>query len=151
MQAWLLQYIHVSAVELGVTKILPLKTEFGVALPNAKACERIQRQIVAASKQCGRNRLLELLAPKSLADLLVETQDAEVRRILAHPTGKPITEITSQQSTKPLVLMVGPEGGFSVNETELATKSGCEVISLGPRILRIETAAMVLATAFLYA
>src|SRR5437763_5768961 len=68
-QKWLIE----KATELGVTRIVPLVTEWGVAQPVESAPERLRRVVVEASKQCGRNRLLEVAPPTTAATSLAPT------------------------------------------------------------------------------
>ena len=64
-QQWLVEKL----VELGVSRLIPLETEYGVAQPGEKATRRIARWIIAASKQCGRNRLMQIAPPTKLETL----------------------------------------------------------------------------------
>lgn len=148
-QQWLVE----KAVELGVSELIPLETEFGVAQPSEKARERMARHVIAASKQCGRNRLLQLPQPASLQQVLT-TQSKDTSIWLAHPgTPSLASKIPSSREGSPerQLLLIGPEGGFSDTEIELADAHSCEIVSLGPRILRIETAAVAFASALIYA
>ena len=71
-------------------------------------------------------------------------------RLLAHPGGKiKLNEVsTRSNSHDEAICAIGPEGGFTDDEIQLAIKNGWELVDLGPRVLRVETAAMVLAAAF---
>lgn len=128
-------------VELGVTRLIPLETEHGVAEATPSALIRLRRQVIEASKQCGRNRLMEIAEPLSLARLIDATRSDE-ERILAHPSGSALPGLAPQGST---TAAVGPEGGFTDDEVAQAVAAGWKIASLGPRILRIETAAIALA------
>ena len=132
------------ATELGVTKLIPLITERSVAQPTGPALERLRRGVIEACKQCGRNRLLEICEPRKLGELLA-TQHASVLRLLAHPSGDPISPIVDRAGGD-CELLVGPEGGFSDEEVADALAAGATTVCLGPRILRIETAAIALAS-----
>jgi 16S rRNA (uracil1498-N3)-methyltransferase len=68
------------------------------------------------------------------------------RRLVAHPRGNPLSEINLAVpiSTR---LAIGPEGGFTESEIELAVREGWQLVDLGPRILRVETAAVALSAA----
>ena len=83
-QRWLVE----KAVELGVRRLLPLLTDRGVSQPGAAAVERLQRAIVEASKQCGRNRLMELGSPRPFAQYAAEP--APRRRALDRPPGRAV-------------------------------------------------------------
>jgi 16S rRNA (uracil1498-N3)-methyltransferase len=140
-QKWLVE----KAVELGVAELTPLKTERAVAQPIDQALDRLKRSAIEASKQCGRNRLMEIQRPKSWAEF-VQDSDVEPCRLLAHPQGSyavgdppPLVE-----PPKSVFLAIGPEGGFTSDEVALATNAGWHTIDLGRRILRIETAAVLM-------
>jgi len=166
---WLVE----KAVELGVRRLVPLLTARSVARAGPKALSRLRRTVIEASKQCGRNRLMEITPPQVWPDFVAATQSAPCR-LLAHPGGQASERLHSElsQSTAiregpPLpdregtsaccfpeslslrrfdaaVLAVGPEGGFTSDEVALAAAAGWRLVDLGPRILRIETAAILL-------
>ena len=79
-QKWLVE----KAVELGVTRIVPLRTQRGVAQPVEQALVRLRRSVVEASKQCGRNRLLQIDQPQGWSDFVADAADVPCR-LLAHP------------------------------------------------------------------
>jgi 16S rRNA (uracil1498-N3)-methyltransferase len=135
-QRWLVE----KAVELGVTRLVPLRTARTVAT-GEKGGEKLDRYVIEASKQCGRNRLMEIAASQSWEDWLAAPADA--RRVIAHPTGRPLT--ATSEPKQPTYAAVGPEGGFTNEELAAARAAGWDLASLGPRILRIETAALALA------
>jgi 16S rRNA (uracil1498-N3)-methyltransferase len=154
-QKWLVEKL----TELGVAAIAPLTTERGVAQPAAGVLERLRRSVIEASKQCGRNRLLQIHEAQGWRDWLstplssgvgpLQSSDAKpstVRRFVAHPSGNPLAhcEVTRPG---PTYLAVGPEGGLSDTEIATAVDAGWELVSLGPRILRNETAAVAMAAA----
>lgn len=130
-------------VELGVTRLVPFDTQRSVAEATPAALVRLRRQVIEASKQCGRNRLMQIAEPLATGSLLAQTP-ANQRRVLAHPAGKPLNE----SAAGPAVVAIGPEGGFTDEEAAAAESAGWEITSLGPRILRIETAAIAAAALF---
>jgi 16S rRNA (uracil1498-N3)-methyltransferase len=129
------------AVELGVKKIIPLTSEFS----NVKLHEnRIQNKlthwqniIINATEQCGRGHLTELQLPMSFSEWL-DLSSTEMRLILHPGSQSSMSEIILNDMQ--VTLMVGPEGGFSDFEFNEAKQKGCVPVSLGPRILRTETA-----------
>ncbi len=139
-QRWLVE----KAVELGVTRLVPLETARSVAQPNAKAVERLRRAVIEASKQCGRNRLMEIALPQAWSEFL-DVTDGDQVRLLAHPSSEPRSARTPLAKSGPVTFAVGPEGGLTDGEVDQAADHGWQVISLGARILRIETAALALA------
>ena len=151
-QKWLVE----KATELGVTRIVPLETERAVAQPVDQAIARLRRQVIEASKQCGRNRLMEIVPAQRWADFL-RGGDNDCR-VFAHP-GAPFarfpildagTDVESSPRSGALArrgvrVAVGPEGGFTDDEAAMAEAAGWVAVGLGDRILRIETAALSLA------
>jgi 16S rRNA (uracil1498-N3)-methyltransferase len=150
-QKWLVE----KAVELGVTRIVPLCTQRGVAQPVDQALARLRRSVIEASKQCGRNRLLKIEEPKSWEEYLenssngVQDSSCPSLRLIAHPGAECRWDTVfrpEHQTLHPnsVLLAIGPEGGFTDEEASLAVASGWTAVDLGPRILRVETAALFL-------
>ena len=135
-QQWLVEKL----TELGVTRVVPIVTKRGVAQPVDNALSRLRRTVIEASKQCGRNRLLEIAPPQTWTALATQCDAA---RYLAHPAiAVTVAKPADQQA---VVLAVGPEGGWTDEEVALAIAHHWQGIDLGPRILRVETAAIALA------
>jgi 16S rRNA (uracil1498-N3)-methyltransferase len=145
-QRWLVE----KAVELGVHRLTPLVTERGVAQPVEKALLRLRRTVIEASKQCGRNRLMEITEPVAVASYFTSAALTNALRAVADPGGqKSVSALFatwSPAAPRRLDFAVGPEGGFSPMEVSLAATNGWSTVELGPRILRIETAAIYLAS-----
>jgi 16S rRNA (uracil1498-N3)-methyltransferase len=137
---WIVQ----KAVELGATRIVPLLTErCNVKLDAERAQKRIQhwRAIaISACEQCGRNRVPEI-APVIALGAFLPVADAEQRFVLS-PSAQ--DQITAFKPSKPasIVLLIGPEGGLSGQEIDMAIQHGFAPLNLGPRVLRTETAAV---------
>ena len=146
------QWVVEKAVELGVSRLVPLRTEFGVAQPGDKARDRMQRWIVAAAKQSGRNLLMEVNAPTSLGDLVEAESTSAAEVMVAHPSGgEQLPSVLAECPPKlAYVAVVGPEGGFADREIKLVADAGFRIVDLGPRILRIETAAVALLSGLIY-
>ena len=147
-QRWLIEKL----VELGVTKLVPLATERSVAVPSAGAIERLQRAVIEASKQCGRNRLMEISQAVPWGEFVENTggspgtarpQPPEANHLFAHPGGQTIAELQLKER-KPTTIAIGPEGGWTEGEAALAVEHGWQLVDLGPRLLRVETAAAAL-------
>jgi 16S rRNA (uracil1498-N3)-methyltransferase len=148
-QKWLIEKL----TEVGVGRVVPLRTARSVAQPSAEALGRLGRTVIEASKQCGRNRLMQLSEAQDWADFVV-APPADSRRLLAHPgregDAPRTTPSPSALSPKPgtsgaVTLAIGPEGGFADEEVDRALHAGWTCVDLGSRILRVETAAVVLA------
>ncbi len=153
-QRWLVE----KATELGATRLVPLICERSVAQPTPSARARLERFVIEATKQCGRNRLMEVAAPSTLEDYLA-TAPAAARRLFAHvpddPSGSAaqttsLAAALSQDGHAPnyeTFVAIGPEGGFTPTEVAAAHKNGWQLVSLGPRTLRVESAALALVAA----
>jgi 16S rRNA (uracil1498-N3)-methyltransferase len=136
-QKWLVE----KATELGVSCLVPLVAERGVAVANDATLDRLRRQVIEASKQCGRNRLLEI-APPVAATAYFQAAATAATRLLADPQGE---SLPGGPADANVIGAVGPEGGFSDSEVNAARDAGWRLVTLGPRILRVETAAIALA------
>lgn len=138
-QKWLVEKL----TELGITTLVPLITERGVAQPTAGALDRLRRSVIEASKQCGRNHLMEIGESQAWEGWTAHASDE--RRLLAHPNGLPLSALRLEPRQR-TCLAIGPEGGFTDVEIAAATAAGWQTVALGPRILRVETAAIALAS-----
>ncbi len=144
-QRWLVE----KATELGVTRLIPLVTMHSVAKPSISSLKRIRRTVVEASKQCGRNVLMRIEEPVAWSNFVANVGVDELR-LVAHPSPKGVSLAKARQSraaTQDLVIAIGPEGGFADAEIQEASEAGWKTVSLGPRLLRIETAALAMVAA----
>jgi 16S rRNA (uracil1498-N3)-methyltransferase len=156
-------FVLEKGTELGAASFTPVTTPRTVVLlreERAKAKQdRWSRVIMAAAKQCQRGQLPELKAPAEFRDAIKACADQKgsvtvlawegMAGSAAHEALGPV--LRSGVGTQPVVnLFIGPEGGFSDNEVELARTLGAVVFGLGPRILRAETAAMAAMAAIQY-
>jgi 16S rRNA (uracil1498-N3)-methyltransferase len=135
------QFLIEKLTELGVGAFVPLRTERTVVQPREAKLDRLQRHVIEACKQCGRNTLMRV-EPLTDWGAFCRQADLPARRLLAHPGGERLEGATLSQDT---VFAVGPEGGFTDAEVAQARDAGWSILDLGPRILRVETAAIVLA------
>jgi len=134
------QFLIEKLTELGVTKYTPLRTSRSVVHPGEGKREKLERYVIEASKQCGRNVLMEI-GPLTDWAAYAQLQSLPAHRAMAHfGGGKP-----EWPRGHDLALAVGPEGGFMEEEVELARRCGWRTFAMGPRTLRVETAALVLA------
>ena len=142
------QFLVEKLTELGVTSFVPLSTRRSVVHPRETKLEKLERYVIEASKQCGRNVLMRV-APLADWDTYCLGGKPGVARILAHPhrseeQGRAGNFPDSLTSASEVCLAVGPEGGFTEEEVAAARRAGWQVVDLGPRILRMETAALLL-------
>ena len=137
-----MDYTVQKAVELGAAAIAPVMgTRSLTRLEGARAMRRVEhwRQIVvAACEQSGRNRLPQVHAPCALAAWLRRPSPAELRVLLAPDAPTSLGGLPRPAGA--IELLVGPEGGFTAEESAAACGAGFRPLRLGPRILRTETA-----------
>lgn len=138
------RYLIEKCVELGVASIIPLIAERSVAQPAGNSLQRCRRYVVEASKQCGRNQLMEIATPCRAAEHW--TQHTSSNSLIALPTASP--KPTGIDNLGELQIAIGPEGGFTDEEVAAAQQAGWQLLNLGPRVLRVETAALAVAAKF---
>ena len=140
---WVIQ----KATELGASRIVPLVTELSdIKRAEERAGQRVQRWrriSLEALKQCGRRRLVEICEPAPFDEYCgSEAQDACL--IFSERGGKSLAEVSAKlRDADQLSLCVASEGGWSERELQRAASCGFTPVSLGSRILRTETAAIV--------
>lgn len=138
------------ATELDVSTIVPLNCEFSVAVATDNSIERVKRTIVESCKQSGRNQLMDIISPQDYSDwVALDTRSGQSLRLICHPRLEQsvglndISQLRSEFHDKQMQsvqLAIGPEGGFSDSEVQLALQHGWRPLDLGPLILRVETA-----------
>ncbi len=140
---WLVE----KSVELGVRSIVPFLSEGTVVHPNAPRVRRWRNLAIAAMKQSGRSVLPGVDEIRNLEYVMKEAASHDLR-IAAHPGAGSVSLPDAfgkiAASAARTILLVGPEGGFALNEIELMRKNDFVFVSLGPRRLRAETAGVVL-------
>ncbi|MFT8797077.1 16S rRNA (uracil(1498)-N(3))-methyltransferase [Zymomonas mobilis] len=135
-----IDWIYEKACELGVARITPVITQRTIV--DRVNLERLQAHIVEAAEQCGRTSLSEVTEARSLKSLLAEWPEDRALFFADETGGEPMIEALSKRKMAAAIL-VGPEGGFTDQERDMinAVKQAVPV-SLGPRILRADTAAI---------
>ena len=128
--------------ELGATRFVPISTSRSVVKPGTQHVEKFQRYVVESTKQCRRQRLMQVDSPLSFVQSLKSSNQT---RILLDPSGTSIDEIDLVRSSE-IEVFIGPEGGFTNEEIAQAIESGVQVVSMGQRIMRVETAALCVAS-----
>jgi len=136
-----MDYTIQKAVELGVSRIVPLLSERSVVKLDAerwdKKLEHWRGVAVSACEQSGRTRVPEVVAVQKLDAWLAAPAEGRLRMVLA-PTES--VSLRSLDAAASIALLIGPEGGLSDGEIAAARRAGCIGIGLGPRVLRTETA-----------
>jgi 16S rRNA (uracil1498-N3)-methyltransferase len=138
-----MDFIVQKATELGVAGIVPVLSQHSVVRLRGEQLEsktaHWRAVAVSACEQCGRNRLPDITAPRKLIDYLAESAATGLRLVLEPGPEQKLTAVNPGGAVQ---IAVGPEGGFSLDELEALRISGFSHVTLGPRILRTETAAI---------
>jgi len=149
-----IEWVIQKATELGVSAIVPFKSERSISLAERdakqKKSHRWQEIALKAVQQSRRAKVPKVEPYRSFQEALEECGGEGLKILLWEKKGAPLKKILSQHSTKKIFAMVGPEGGFAEEEVELAKKKGFIPIKLGQRILRTETAAITLVAILQY-
>mgnify|MGYP000892791689 CR=1 FL=1 len=135
------------AVELGVTRIVPVISRRGVVrLADERALRRTEhwRGVAAAAcEQCGRNRLPEIAPPEGLERWLSRPTNSGVLRLMLAPAANhSLASLSGPPPEGRIELLIGAEGGLAPEEIGKAALAGFRPVRLGPRILRTETAGL---------
>jgi 16S rRNA (uracil1498-N3)-methyltransferase len=142
-----MDYIVQKAVELGVNAVVPLLARHSVVhydgAKQAARRERWQRIAAEAAKQCGRLMIPEVAACQDLAECLANRQSGTAVIMLYEGEKEySLKKLLRNCQAASFLLVIGPEGGFSEREVTLCREQGAHTVSIGPRILRTETAAL---------
>lgn len=148
-----LELVAQKSVELGAVELWPLESARCVARPDPKSAEkkraRLQKIALEAAQQSGRGAVPRVLPPASLGEAL-ETAVREGTALFFYEAGGASLRQALERAGDRLFLFVGPEGGFAPQEAALAQELGAELLTLGPRILRTETAPLAALAAVMF-
>jgi 16S rRNA (uracil1498-N3)-methyltransferase len=138
-----MDYIVEKATELGVHKIVPVVTDRSQVRSTGKR-KRWERIAVEASKQCGRTRPPTIENTLNFEEAIKCSREYDIAIILHVGNQVSLKDFlkNSLQHPKNIIVLIGPEGGFSENEVLLASEMGFTSLGLGPRTLRTETASL---------
>ena len=142
--------------EIGVSRFVPLLTEKSkVRLEDEKKAHnktrRLERVALAATKQCRRSYRPDIAEPRRLDEFLEETVEDTVKLCFdAGESALPLDQTPVDHLPKRATILVGPESGFSPSEVRTATSRGFQLVHLGRRVLRTETAGPLAAALVLY-
>ncbi|HYD97708.1 MAG TPA: 16S rRNA (uracil(1498)-N(3))-methyltransferase [Noviherbaspirillum sp.] len=140
-----IDWIVEKAVELGVTAFQPIAAQRCVVRLSPERAEKKLahwRSIVtAAAEQCGRNRLTQVGEPADFHEW-VRQQNLHQRILLSPRAEQSLSDWARHHPAQAVALLIGPEGGFTAQEEEAANTHGVLTLSIGPRVLRTETAGL---------
>lgn len=150
-----LETVIQKAVELGVSRIIPFESSRCIKRPKAEKVEkqtaRLQRIAEEAAKQCGRAKIPEISAPMSYEEMLAEAKKSSLSLFCyENEDGSTVKSVLPEVMPESISIIVGSEGGFSVEEAMRACQCGALSVSLGNRILRCETAPLYTLAAISY-
>ncbi|XP_030485756.1 uncharacterized protein LOC115702434 [Cannabis sativa] len=136
---WLVE----KCTELGASSVTPLLTERSSSISENRV-DRLQRVVLAATKQCQRLHEMILNPPMKIDDLLPTVSQSTLSFVAVAEATPLVSALTSLRIQPSGLIIVGPEGDFTEKELNLITGSGASAVGLGPHRLRVETATMAL-------
>lgn len=140
-----MDFVVEKAVELGAAAIQPLAAQRSVVKLSGERMDKRQAHwqavVAAACEQCGRNRLTAIEPVADFSRWAAQTSD-QPRLLFSPRATQTLTDWARAQAPQAVTLVIGPEGGFSPEEEALAVRQGVQLLSLGERVLRTETAGM---------
>lgn len=159
-QKWLVEKL----TELGVHRYIPLRVERQDVKFDANVGKRLERQVIEASKQCGRLRLMEIgpeMSRREIVDWLPKEEQVDLLKILSHPISDgafgqfsfaQFMERFTASGLFPrrILIAIGPVGGLTHAEVQEAVDDQWDTLDLGEQVYRVETAAIVAASLFLH-
>ena len=137
---WLVE----KATELGAARLMPVMTQRTVA--ERVRIDRLESIAIEAAEQCGRTRVPQIAEPVPLTRFVDALDPSRHFYFADENGGEPLAAALNEG---PAVMLIGPEGGFTENERAFIRGSGALPVSLGPRVLRAETAALSALAAFM--
>jgi len=147
-----MDWIIEKAVETGVTQIIPVECERSVLRLHSDHKRSVKRLAhwcaiaEAACEQCDRTIIPQIGGVQDYKNAIGAT-NAKIKVLLSPNTNDSFERFLHQQTPEDICIAIGPEGGHSPNEEALAQQAGFQILSLGPRTLRTETAGIVAVTA----
>ena len=140
--------------EIGITKLIPFTAIRSVSRPDKKRLsarrKRWKKIAIEALKQCGRGHVTEIGETITFNDAIKIDDGCDLKIVFWENESKPISDAIQHRHYRKILAVLGPEGGFSEKEIEDARACGFVTASLGPRILRAETAAIAACTILQY-
>ncbi|XP_075674453.1 uncharacterized protein LOC142643638 isoform X1 [Castanea sativa] len=143
---WLVE----KCTELGASSVTPLLTERSPSISENRL-DRLQRVVLAATKQCQRLHELILNPPMKIDSILPQIAQSKLSLVAVAEASPLVSVLTSSKSDSGGLIIVGPEGDFTEKELHMMVEAGATTVGLGPLRLRVETATMaLLATVILW-
>lgn len=136
---WLVE----KCTELGASSVTPLLTERSPSVSENRV-DRLQRLILAASKQCQRLHEMVLNPPQKINDILPYIQKSKLSLLAVAEAPSLMSALTSSRIEPDGIMIVGPEGDFTEKELSKLMEAGATAVGLGPHRLRVETATIAL-------
>jgi len=151
-----MDFIVQKSVELGVAGIIPATTDHCVVkYDRAKQVDKVVRwQKIAreAAKQCGRSSIPLIYPVTRLTDIFTCNEFAHASKIMLYEgqACRGLKKTLAETVRQTYLLFIGPEGGFSLDEVNLCQANGAKIVTMGPRIMRTETAALAALSAVMF-
>ncbi len=142
-------WIVEKATELGAAEIIPLNTARTEIETKANKISRWQRLAMAAMKQCCRSVCPAIAAPAFFEEVCRRTREYDLSLLAHEGSERALKKFSETPPPRKILLLIGPEGGFTEEEIQSALAAGCQTFSLGPRRLRADTAALAAMTKIL--
>lgn len=150
-----MDYIVQKCIELGAVRIVPVDTKRVISKPKDidKKISRWQKIAEEAAKQCGRGIIPEVASLIGFSDAIKEMSREDDLSLMPYECEKESklkTVLNNNKGAKKINILIGPEGGFDESEAIIAQEAGIHTVTLGPRILRTETAPLAACAAVMY-
>jgi 16S rRNA (uracil1498-N3)-methyltransferase len=129
------------ASQLGADRLIPLRTERSIVEPREAKMQRLQKIAIESAKQCQRPWVMQVEPTTAYEPLLEESYDVGLLAMPGGNTAESLAQMLADASS--VLILIGPEGGFTDLEVHIALTAGCVRWTISPHILRIETAAAV--------
>jgi len=138
------------ATEIGIAAIHPVLTDRAVAEPAPARVDRWRRIALESARQCGRADLPDVHPPTRLGEALAALGPVDLLIVPWEEDRRPIGTVIAGRAFATAAVLIGPEGGLTPAEVDITRRAGGETVSLGPLILRTETAGVAAITILLY-
>lgn len=149
-----LETVIQKCVELGAVRIVPVAMKRSVAVikDKEKKKQRMQKIALEAAKQCGRAKVPEILTVMSFKEAISDAHENDLKILPYEAENKQKLKdiLLKNKNSIKIAVFIGPEGGFDEEEIHLAKENGFKTVTLGPRIMRTETAPLACISAIMY-